>query len=132
MSSRNPDVAPRRRHPSTWRGRDVRFAHPSEAVFAGLLDLYGVEWEYEPVEFALAWSTDGTTTRGFRPDFFLPAERTFVELTVLEQRLVTKKNRKIREFRSLYPEVALQVVYQRDFLDLVARHAVPFSHPRAA
>lgn len=49
---------------------------------------------------------------------------TFVELTVLEQRLVTKKNRKVREFRVLYPEVPLQVVYRGDFMALVARHGL--------
>jgi hypothetical protein len=43
-------------------------------------------------------------------------------LTVLEQRLVTKKNQKVREFRALYPEVELLVVYQRDFVELLKQH----------
>ena len=60
--------------------------------------------------------------RGFRPDFYVPSQRLFIELTVLEQRLVTKKNRKIRQFRTLYPEVDLLVVYQRDFTRLLQRH----------
>ena len=63
-------------------------------------------------------------TRAFRPDFYLPGFGTFVELTVLEQRLVTRKNRKVRDFRSLYPEVPLQVVYRGDFCALAARHGV--------
>ena len=46
------------------------------------------------------------------------------ELTVLEQRLVTRKNQKIREFRILYPEVDLVVVYQRDFVRLLSSHAL--------
>jgi hypothetical protein len=102
----------------------VRFAHPSEELFASLLNLYGLAWSYEPVEFPLAWDDAGRATRGFRPDFFLPERRLFVELTVLEQRLVTKKNQKVREFRCLYPEVDLVVVYQRDFLALLKRHAL--------
>jgi hypothetical protein len=102
----------------------VRFANLSEEIFAKLLTLYGVEWIYEPLEFPLAWDENGTPTRAFRPDFYLPQTGTFIELTVLEQRLVTKKNRKVREFRSLYPEVPIEVVYRGDFLALADRHGV--------
>jgi hypoxanthine phosphoribosyltransferase len=105
----------------------VRFAHPSERLFAALLDVHEVEWEYEPVEFALAWSEDGYPSAGFRPDFWLPAQACFVELTTADQRLVTRKNAKIRRLRQLYPDVALVVVYQRDFFDLLARNGLdPF------
>jgi len=110
------------RHPSLRGDADDSFAHPSELLFARLLNLYGIAWHYEPLEFPLAWSEDGHPVRGFRPDFYLPSLSLFIELTVLEQRLVTKKNQKIREFRSLYPEVALLVVYQRDFLELLKQH----------
>jgi hypothetical protein len=48
----------------------------------------------------------------------------FIELTVLEQRHVTRKNQKIREFRTLYPQVDLLVVYQRDFTRLLTSHAL--------
>jgi len=103
---------------------DDRFANSSEEIFARLLTLYGVQWIYEPLEFPLAWDESGSPTRAFRPDFYLPQRGIFVELTVLEQRLVTKKNRKIREFRALYPEVPIQVVYRSDFLALAQRHGV--------
>ncbi|MDE3044713.1 MAG: hypothetical protein KGJ10_07805 [Acidobacteriota bacterium] len=132
MSAPNTDVAAARRHPSSLRSRPDAFAHPSEELFARLLTLYGHEWLYEPLEFPLAWDEFGRATKGFRPDFFLPAQGLFIELTVLEQRLVTKKNRKIREFRALYPEFRLVVVYQSDFLELVAKHQLPFDHHRAA
>ena len=124
----------RRRHPSFICAPTERFANLSEAVFANLLTLYGVEWVYEPIEFPLAWDEHGVPTRAFRPDFYLPATGTFIELTILEQRLVTKKNRKVREFRSLYPEVALQVVYRSDFFALAARHGVSLAalSPQAA
>ena len=112
------------RHPSLVASPRERFANPSEEVFARLLSLYGVEWAYEPMEFPLAWDERGTVTRAFRPDFYLPGFGTFVELTVLEQRLVTRKNRKVRDFRSLYPEVPLQVVYRGDVCALAARHGV--------
>ena len=61
---------------------------------------------------------------GFRPDFWLPDHRCFVELTTADQRLVTRKNAKVRRMRELYPEVELVVVYQRDFLALLARHGL--------
>ncbi len=70
--------------------------------------------------------------RGFRPDFYLPTQRLFIELTVLEQRLVTKKNRKIRRFRDLYPEIELVVVYQRDFHQLLRSHDLRIVDGRAA
>ncbi len=112
----------RRRHPSNAFTRASAFAHPSEQVFANLLSLYGHEWFYEPVEFPLAWNDAGRAIRGFRPDFYLPTLGLFIELTVLEQRLVTKKNKKIRAFRTLYPEIELVVVYQRDFAQLLEHH----------
>jgi hypothetical protein len=45
-------------------------------------------------------------------------------MTVLDQRSVSKKNQKIRQFRELYPEVELIVVYQRDFNALILRHGL--------
>ena len=87
-----------------------------------MLTLYGISWTYEPVEFPLAWNDHGSPVRAFRPDFYLPERKMFIEMTVLEQRLVTKKNQKIRLFRSLYPEIELMVVYQRDFIGLLERH----------
>jgi hypothetical protein len=76
------------------------------------------------VEFPLEWNELGEPVRGFRPDFYLPERRLFIELTVLEQRLVTKKNQKVRKFRALYPEVQLLVVYQRDFVALLEQHGL--------
>jgi hypoxanthine phosphoribosyltransferase len=122
----------RRRHPSSVPTLDRPFAHPSEKVFSQLLTLYGHEWIYEPLEFPLIWNDHGVPTRGFRPDFFLPAHRMFIELTVLEQRLVTKKNRKVRRFRELYPEIPLLVVYQRDYHDLLRHHDLRDIAERAA
>jgi hypothetical protein len=69
---------------------------------------------------------------GFRPDFWLPALRCFVELTTADQRLVTRKNAKIRRLRELYPEVSLVIVYQRDFLALLARNGLDPRGLRAA
>jgi hypothetical protein len=114
----------RRRHPSGSTATSSVFANPSERVFANLLDLYGIKWVYEPIEFPLAWNGEGEPTKAFRPDFYLPERNSFIELTVLLQRNVTRKNKKIRRFRVLYPEVELVVVYQRGFNELLARHGL--------
>jgi hypothetical protein len=112
----------RSRHPSLGSTEGASFAHPSEKIFANLLSLYGHRWSYEPIEFPLEWNESGQPVRAFRPDFYLHAQDLFIELTVLDQRLVTKKNQKIRRFRVLYPEVRLLVVYQRDFFRLMKQH----------
>lgn len=112
------------RHPSATPAARVRFAHPSERLFAALLDAHGVRWQYEPVEFPLRWDEGGAPVGGFRPDFWLPEHRCFVELTTADQRLVTRKNAKLRRMRALYPEVDVEIVYQRDFVELMARHGL--------
>jgi hypothetical protein len=118
-------VAPdRARHPSAFGAARVDFAHPSERIFATLLDLYGVTWRYEPFEFPLAWDEAGRPTKAFRPDFYLPAHSLLVELTVADQRLVTRKNAKVRRMRELYPELSVAVVYQRDLTSLLERHGL--------
>jgi hypothetical protein len=38
--------------------------------------------------------------------------------------LVTRKNRKLRRMRELYPEVPIFIVYQRDFASLIASHGL--------
>jgi hypothetical protein len=101
-----------------------RFAHESEERFARILDFYGVHWEYEPVEFALEWDWSGRPTSGFRPDFWLPEPGLFVEVTTLNQRLVTKKNGKVRRLAQLYPDVRVTLLYQRDTLSLLAKYGL--------
>ncbi len=106
------------------RGPPAPFAHESEQRFARILDFYNVAWEYEPVEFMLEWDTTGRPVSGFRPDFWLPDPGLFVELTTLNQRLVTKKNGKVRRLGELYPEVRITVLYQRDTLALLAKYGL--------
>ena len=109
---------------STPLSQVTRFAHDSEQRFARILDFYGVAWEYEPVEFALEWDADGRPTSGFRPDFWLPDPGLFVEVTTLNQRLVTKKNGKVRRMVQLYPDVRVTLLYQRDTLALLAKYGL--------
>lgn len=97
------------------------FAHESEQRIAELLDFYGVEWEYEPVEFVLAWDHLGRASSAFRPDFYLPEVGLFLELTTLRQDLVTRKHRKLRRFRELYPEQQIRLLYRRDDAHLLLK-----------
>jgi hypothetical protein len=108
-------------------GRSVTFAHDSERHFSELLDFYGVRWEYEPVEFVLEWHPDLTPAAAFRPDFYLPDHHCFIELTTLSQKLVTKKNAKVRRLRQLHPEIEVKLLYQRDYRALFSKYG--FSRP---
>lgn len=124
MTAGAQDAPDRSGHPSAFRAARVGFAHPSERIFATLLDLYSVTWRYEPFEFPLAWDDGGHPTKAFRPDFYLPEHSLLVELTVADQRLVTRKNAKVRRMRELYPELRVAVVYQRDLVTLLERHGL--------
>jgi hypothetical protein len=109
------------------RLRDTRkeFGHPSEQVFANLLDFYRIAWDYEPRSFPLQWDKDGRVSEAFTPDFYLPEFDLYVELTTMKQAHVTKKNRKIRLLRAIYPHVNIQVFYQKDVQDLVIKYGLP-------
>jgi hypothetical protein len=102
----------------------ITFAHNSERQFARLLDFYRVEWEYEPTAFPIEWDGAGRPVQHFRPDFYLPGFRLYIEITTLNQRLVTKKNRKVRRLRELYPDIRIKVLYQRDYLSLLAKYGL--------
>jgi hypothetical protein len=98
------------------------FAHASEAEFARILDFYQVPFEYEPSVFPILWDLDGNVLESFAPDFFLPDMELFIELTTLQQKLVRKKNRKVRRLRELYPSLRIKLFYARDFRALMLKY----------
>ena len=102
----------------------MRFAHNSERQFAKLLDFYAIAWEYEPRTFVLATDRDDNPVQAFTPDFYLPEQDLYLEVTVMKQSLVTRKNRKLRKLRQLYPEVKIKLFYERDFERLAARYGL--------
>jgi len=108
--------------PEQARAECKVFGHPSEQVFANLLDFYGIAWDYEPRSFPLQWDKDGKVSEAFTPDFYLPEFDLYVELTTMKQSNVTRKNRKIRLLRAIYPHVNIQVFYQKDVQDLVMKY----------
>lgn len=102
----------------------VDFAHESEAEFARFLDFYQIQWRYEPICFPLERDEKGNVKESFTPDFYLEPFDLYVELTTMKQSLVTKKNRKIRKMRSLYPEIRVKILYNRDYRNLLFKFGV--------
>ena len=100
------------------------FANHSEQIFANLLDFYRIPWEYEPKSFPIQWDKDGRVLEAFTPDFYLPEFDLYVELTTMKQSLVTKKNRKVKLLKTLYPHVNVQVFYQKDFRNLIFKYGL--------
>jgi hypothetical protein len=110
--------------PPALKSDTVRFAHHSERQFARLLDFYQIDWEYEPTSFDLERDKEGNVVQKFTPDFYLPQYDLYIEITTLNQKLVTKKNRKVRRLRERYPEVNCKIFYQRDYLSLVTKYGL--------
>jgi cytidylate kinase len=101
-----------------------RFSHPSEEIFANLLDFYRIAWEFEPHSFPVQWDNYGKVLEAFTPDFYLPEFDMYVELTTMKQSLVTKKNRKVKLLKQIYPHVNIQVFYQKDFQNLIFKYGL--------
>ena len=98
------------------------FAHGSEAEMARILDFYEVRWEYEPRTFPILWNLEGEVMESFSPDFYLPELDLYLEMTTLKQRLVRKKNRKLRRLRELYPDIRIKLFYARDFRAMMLKY----------
>ena len=106
-----------------------KFAHDSEREFAAILDFYQIAWLYEPKTFPLEVDEAGHPLESFSPDFYLPELDLYIELTTLKQSLVTKKNRKLRRLRELYPDINIKLFYGRDFKSLMAKYGLNRAAP---
>ena len=98
------------------------FANRAELECAKVLDYYGVPWEYEPTTFVLERDADGRVVEAFTPDFHLPEQDLYLEITMMKQSLVTRKNRKLRKLRERYPQVRIKLFYRRDVERLAERY----------
>jgi hypothetical protein len=106
-----------------YRGsQPPRFANRAELECAKVLDYYGVPWDYEPRTFVLEEDEQGRVQEAFTPDFYLPEQELYLEVTVMKQSLVTRKNRKLRKFRARYPDVRIKLFYKRDVERLAHRY----------
>jgi hypothetical protein len=100
------------------------FAHPSEKEFARILDYYGIEWEYEPRTFPLEWDENKQIQEAFAPDFYLPQQDLYIELTTLRPQLSSNKNRKIRRLKELYPEINIKLFKRREIHTLMVKYGL--------
>ena len=110
-------------HFQAYRGEQPpRFVNEAELEYAKILDYYGVPWMYEPRTFVLETDEAGRVTEAFAPDSYLPEQDLYIELTVMKQSLVTRKNRKLRKLRERYPGVQVKLFYKRDIERLAQRY----------
>lgn len=100
----------------------ARFVTRGEREFGELLDFYRIEWQYEPRSFPLRWDAEGRVIEAFTPDFYLPEQDLYVELTSMRQSLVSRKNRKLRLLRELYPDINIKLLYRGDREALLAKY----------
>ena len=103
------------------------FANRAELECAKVLDYYGIPWDYEPQTFVLEEDADGRVVEAFTPDFYLPDQDLYVEITMMKQSLVTRKNRKLRKLRDRYPDVNVKLFYKRDVARLAERFKLPIA-----
>jgi hypothetical protein len=101
-----------------------QFQNEAELECAKVLDYYGVPWMYEPHTFELEVDEDGRVLEAFAPDFYLPEQQLYLEITVMKQSLVTRKNRKLRKLRERYPDVNIKLFYKRDIERLGQRYGL--------
>jgi hypoxanthine phosphoribosyltransferase len=101
-----------------------RFVNEAELECAKILDYHRIPWDYEPRTFVLERDEDGRITEAFTPDFYLPEQDLYLEITVMKQSLVTRKNRKLRKLRALHPEVRVKLFYRRDIERLAQRYGL--------
>ena len=104
--------------------RTEKFSHPSEEMFARILNFYGISWQYEPKLFELEWGKNGKVKLAFAPDFYLPEQDLFIELTTLRPQLASFKNKKIRLMTELYPEIRVKLMKRRDIRDLMVKYGL--------
>jgi|SRR5687767_10251350 hypothetical protein len=98
------------------------FVNEAERECARMLDYHGIAWEYEPHSFVLETDAEGRVIEAFTPDFYLPEQDLHLEVTVMKQSLVTRKNRKIRKLRERYPDVKIKLFTKRDFERLAHKY----------
>ena len=98
----------------------MKFAHYSEKLFSEHLDLFEINWIYEPRSFPLKWGS-GAIKMMFTPDFYLPEYDTYIEITTMDQKLITKKQKKIKLARKLYPQTTFKLINEKEFYNFLTK-----------
>ena len=66
----------------------------------------------------------GKVVESFTPDFYLTDLDLYIELTTMKQSLVTKKNKKVKLLRKVYPEVNIKLFYGKDYKQLLSKYGI--------
>jgi hypothetical protein len=101
-----------------------KFSHQAEETFAKILDYYQIDWQYEPRTFPLEWDEAGNVIEAFAPDFYLPHQDLYVEITTLRPNLTTRKNRKLRRLKELYPNINIKLFKRADVRQLLVKYGL--------
>ena len=54
----------------------------------------------------------------------MPDDDLYIEITTMNQKLVTKKNKKVKRLKAIHPDINCKVFYQRDYLQLVVKYGL--------
>jgi hypothetical protein len=102
----------------------IEFVHPAEETFAKILDFYGIPWEYEPRTFPLEWDEEGRVTLAHSPDFYLPEQDLYIEITTLRPQLSSNKNRKLKLMKEVYPDINIKLFKRREVRNLMLKYGL--------
>ena len=67
------------------------------------------------------WDSKNNVIEAFTPDFYLPDQNLYLELTTLRPKLATYKNRRLRRMKELYPEVNIKLFKRREMHKLMVK-----------
>jgi hypoxanthine phosphoribosyltransferase len=101
------------------------FAHPSEErirPYPGLLwDRMGIRASNFPPGVGREQTS---IQEAFAPDFYLPQQDLYVELTTLRPQLSSNKNRKIRRMKELYPDINIKLFKRRELHSMMVKYGL--------
>lgn len=101
----------------------MKFAHHSEKLFSEHLDLFNIHWLYEPTSFPLKWGS-GSIKMMFTPDFYLPELNIYIEITTMNQKLITKKQKKVKLCKKLYPQFNFKLINEKEFITILEQNRI--------
>jgi len=99
--------------------RPIEFAHACEEEFARMLDAREISWQYKPRTFAVEWDEEGNFVDCFTPDFFLPANETYIVLISPDRGASNAKTRKVKLLRRQHPEIRIELFHSAHSRDIV-------------
>ncbi len=105
-------------------GDKPHFSHAVESEFARILDFYGIPWQYEPRTFVLRRDKEGNVKEAFAPDFYLPDQDLYVELTTMQATQIRHKHRKLRRMAELYPDINVKLFKRGDIRNLLIKYGL--------